>query len=471
MKELLDILHSQNFTGLCDDSRRVQKGNVFFSFPVENAERFALDAMNSGAIAIVGEGNSPQGTEEIFIRVDSVSKARVESAQEVYDRPFEKLKVHAVTGTNGKTTTAFLMREILVAAGKKVALLGTICNKINDTVWESSLTTPGLLDLYAFASAALQEGVTDLVMEASSHALHQGRMDGVRFASALFSNLTQDHLDYHKTMENYFLAKKRLFDCYLAKDGLPIINIDDSYGALLAKENYPRQILVSRKVSANADVHPSEEPVLNENGIHILVPKISSEAFESPLCGNFNVENILLILAWASALGISESVVRKALALIKVPGRFEKVYGENGKHIVVDYAHTPDALQRVLETARSLCQGKLSVVFGCGGDRDALKRPMMGAVAEKIADKVWVTSDNPRTENPKEIMDDIIAGMEGKFLLEENRALAILAAVSSMEEGDWLVVAGKGHENYQIIGTEKKHFSDVEEVLKAVKVC
>ena len=154
-----------------------------------------------------------------------------------------------------------------------------------------------------------------------------------------------------------------------------------------------------------------------------------------------------------------------------MPGRFEKVYGENGKHIVVDYAHTPDALQRVLETARSLCRGKLSVVFGCGGDRDALKRPMMGAVAEKIADKVWVTSDNPRTENPKEIMDDIIAGMEGKFLLEENRALAILAAVSSMEEGDWLVVAGKGHENYQIIGTEKKHFSDVEEVLKAVKVC
>lgn len=471
MKLLIEVLQSKQFTGLCDDSRRVLPGNVFFSFKVKDADKFAQDAAARGAIAIVGEGESPKGLDEIFISVDSVKKARLESAKIVYENPFEKLRVHGVTGTNGKTTTAFLMREVLIAAGRKVALLGTICNKIGEKEIAASLTTPGLLDLYAFAREAVQEGVTDLVMEASSHALHQGRMEGVQFASALFSNLTQDHLDYHKTMENYFQAKKLFFDNYLDKNGIAVINIDDPYGERLSQENYPGQILVSRQGNKKASIFPSVPPKLTEHGISLHLSKISEEEIHTGLCGEFNVDNVLLVSGWAYGLSIDKSAIALALSKIKVPGRFEKVYGENGRHIVVDYAHTPDALQRVLETARTLCQGKLSLVFGCGGDRDALKRPIMGAVAEKFADKVWVTSDNPRTEDPKKIIEDIIASMEGKFLIEENRSLAILAAVSSMEEGDWLVVAGKGHENYQIIGHEKKHFSDAEEVLRAVKIC
>ena len=363
------------------------------------------------------------------------------------------------------------MREILAAAGSKVALLSTVCNRIGNKEVPATLTTPGLLDLYAFAFEAVENGVTDLVMEASSHALFQGRMEGVRFASALFSNLTQDHLDYHQNMENYFQAKKLLFEKYLASDGLSVLNIDDFYGKRLSAEISGHKILVSRKGSENADVFPLIAPVLDENGMALQLNSFSGETFRTSLCGEFNVDNVMLVLAWAKGLGISETAMQKALKEVKVPGRFEKVISENSRHVIVDYAHTPDALQRVLETARSLCSGKLIVVFGCGGNRDALKRPLMGKVAEQCADKVFVTTDNPRTEKPEDIIQDIVSGMQGDFSVEVDRAQAIQKAICSMQKNDWLVVAGKGHEKYQIIGTEKFHFDDAEEILKAMDLC
>lgn len=462
------LLKAGTVKGIKDDSRRVEAGDLFISFPVPEAESFVRAAVAAGAAVVVSEGAKPEGLEVEWLQVPDVSAARLELAQEFYGRPFDKLSVHAVTGTNGKTTSAFLMREVLTAAGKRVALLGTICNRILEEKVPSSLTTPGLLDLHEFARRAVDAGATELVMETSSHALLQGRVEGIRFRSALFSNLTQDHLDYHKTMENYFEAKKFLFTKYLAEDGLAVLNIDDAHGKLLAETLPCRKLLVSRLMDPLADLKPARTPELHEAGIEFLLPELSAEPFKTKLCGEFNVDNVLLVLGWAKGLGLPEKAVRAALETVKVPGRFEKVYDANGRHVIVDYAHTPDALERVLKTARGICQGKLSVVFGCGGDRDKKKRPIMGAIAERNADIAWVTSDNPRTEVPEEILKDIEAGMQLPHKVEVDRAKAIRAAVKSLEAGDWLVVAGKGHEDYQIVGKVKHHFDDAEEVLKAV---
>ena len=470
------LMQNLQVTGLCDDSRRVKPGNLFFSMPTEGAEEFAQKALDAGAVAVVAEMPAPEKMTAKWIQVMDVRRARLEAAKIFYKDPFSKLTAHAVTGTNGKTTSAFLMDAMLTAAGHKGALLGTIKNKIGDKSVQATLTTPGLLDLYAFAASAVEAGCTDLVMEASSHSLYQGRMAGVLYRSALFSNLTQDHLDFHKTMDAYFEAKKLLFTRYLASDGVAVINVDDSYGKKLydslTEIEAGRKVAVSRLGIVSANVKP-EGPVENtEDGLKMLLPAISGVPFETPLCGDFNVDNVMLVLSWAKAVGVPESAMRKALADIRVPGRFEKVWNRNGRHVIVDYAHTPDALERVLSTARSLCRGKLSCVFGCGGDRDKTKRPIMGAIAERMADKAWLTSDNPRTENPTDIINDVRAGMKtDKFSVVENREEAIYKACAELKDGDWLVIAGKGHEDYQIIGKTKHHFDDREIAVKAMEKC
>jgi UDP-N-acetylmuramoyl-L-alanyl-D-glutamate--2,6-diaminopimelate ligase len=292
---------------------------------------------------------------------------------------------------------------------------------------------------------------------------------GIRFKSGLFSNLTQDHLDYHKTMDAYFEAKKLLFTKYLAENGVAVINIDDAHGEKLFNSLDCRKVAVSRLGKAKADVKPAGEIKSTEDGLEFTLPMIAAEKFETPLCGDFNVDNLLLVLAWAHALCVPEDAMRKAIATVRVPGRFEKVWSKDGKHVIVDYAHTPDALERVLNVARSLCRGKLSTVFGCGGDRDKTKRPIMGGIAERIADKAWLTSDNPRTEKPADIIADVRAGMTtDKFEVVENREEAIKRACAELKSGDWLVIAGKGHEDYQIIGKTKHHFDDREIAVKAM---
>lgn len=467
------LLQNLSVRGLCDDSRRVKDGDLFFSFPVDGYENFARDAVAKGAVAVVAETAAPEGMASKWIQVKDVREARLEAAQIFYKDPFAKIAVHAVTGTNGKTTSAFLMDSMLTAAGHKVALLGTIKNKIGEDSVPASLTTPGQLDLFAFAARAVEAGCTDLVMEASSHSLHQGRVAGIRFRSGLFSNLTQDHLDYHKTMEAYFEAKKLLFTRYLADDGVAVINVDDEYGAKLFDGiDVCKKVSVSRLGKAGADISPVGAVSSTEDGLEFTVPKISAEKFSTPLCGDFNADNVLLVLSWAHAIGLPESAMREALATVRVPGRFEKVWNKGGKHVIVDYAHTPDALERVLATARGLCRGRLSTVFGCGGDRDRTKRPIMGSIAERMADRAWLTSDNPRTENPSAIIADVRAGMvTDKFVVVEDRAEAIAKACASLEPGDWLVIAGKGHEDYQIVGKTKHHFDDREEAVKAMEKC
>lgn len=468
------LMKNLNVRGLCDDSRRVKAFDLFFSLPTEGYETFARNAIAAGAVAVVSDKVAPQGLTSKWIQVSDVKAARLEAARIFYKDPFSKLTCHAVTGTNGKTTSAFLMDAMLTAAGHKVALLGTIKNKVGDVSVPANLTTPGQLDLFAFAAKAVDAGCTDLVMETSSHALHQGRVAGISYKSSLFSNLTQDHLDYHKTMGAYFEAKKLLFTKYLASDGVAVINVDDAHGEMLCDELKAagRNVVgVSRLGSSKADVNPLGAVENTEDGLKFELAGFGADAhFETALCGDFNVDNVMLVLSWAKAIGISKAAMDKALAEVRVPGRFEKVWNKNGVHVIVDYAHTPDALERVLKTARSLCRGKLSCVFGCGGDRDKTKRPIMGEIAERMSDKAWLTSDNPRTENPAEIIKDVLAGMKtDKFEVVELRDEAIKRACAELKNGDWLVVAGKGHEDYQIIGKTKHHFDDHEEVVKAME--
>ncbi|MCQ2102719.1 MAG: UDP-N-acetylmuramoyl-L-alanyl-D-glutamate--2,6-diaminopimelate ligase [Fibrobacter sp.] len=468
------LMKNLNVRGLCDDSRRVKAGDLFFSLPTDGYEVYARNAIAAGAVAVVGENVAPEGLTSKWIQVSDVKGARLEAARIFYKDPFAKLTCHAVTGTNGKTTSAFLMDAMLTAAGHKVALLGTIKNKVGDVSVPANLTTPGQLDLFAFAAKAVDVGCTDLVMETSSHALHQGRVAGVRYRSGLFSNLTQDHLDYHKTMDAYFDAKKLLFTKYLADDGVAVINVDDAHGEKLYSELKAmgkKSVGVSRLGSADADVKPAGTVENTEDGLKFdLAGFAGNTHFETALCGDFNVDNVMLVLSWANAVGISKDAMDKALAEVRVPGRFEKVWNKNGVHVIVDYAHTPDALERILMTARSLCRGKLSCVFGCGGDRDKTKRPIMGEIAERLSDKAWLTSDNPRTENPADIINDVRAGMKTeKFEVVELRDEAIRRACAELKDGDWLVVAGKGHEDYQIIGKTKHHFDDHEEVVKAME--
>jgi len=466
------LMKNLSVMGLCDDSRRVKPGDLFFSIPAEGFDEFAKNAVAAGAVAVVGEVPAPEGLASKWIQVADVKAARLEAAKVFYKDPFAKLACHAVTGTNGKTTSAFLMNAMLESAGHKTALLGTIKNKIGESSVQATLTTPGLLDLFAFAAKAVAAGCTDLVMEASSHSLHQGRVAGIRFRSGLFSNLTQDHLDYHKTMENYFEAKKLLFTKYLANDGVAVINIDDPYGEKLFDSLTCKKVSVSRLGKAKASVKPQGDVKNTEDGLEFTLPMIAEQKFETPLCGDFNVDNVLLVLSWAHALAIPELSMRAALASVRVPGRFEKVWNKGGKHVIVDYAHTPDALERVLMTARSLCRGTLSTVFGCGGDRDRTKRPIMGHIAETLADKAWLTSDNPRTEDPLAIIEDVRAGMKTKkFEVVADRAEAIAKACAELQDGDWLVIAGKGHEDYQIVGKMKHHFDDREEAVKAMEKC
>lgn len=466
------LLKNLSVTGLCDDSRGVKAGDLFFAFPVGEYEVFARTAIDKGAVAVVSEVPSPLGLEAKWIQVKSVRDARLSCARIFYKDPFSKLTAHAVTGTNGKTTSAFLMDAILRESGRKVALIGTICKRVGDTVIASNLTTPGLLELYAFAKTAVDAGCSDLVMEASSHSLHQGRVAGITFKSALFSNLTQDHLDYHKTMEAYFEAKKLLFTEYLAADGVSVFNVDDAYGFRLYNNlNLSHKMAVSRLGNAVAQLTPTT--VNNtEDGLTMIVPALSSEVLETHFVGDFNADNILLVAGWSQSLGLPLSALRKALLTVHVPGRFDMVWNDKRRRVIVDYAHTPDALERVLRTARSLCRGTLSVVFGCGGDRDRTKRPIMGSIAEKEADMAWVTSDNPRTEDPQGIINEIVAGMHSKkFRVLIHREAAIAEACKALRDGDWLVVAGKGHEDYQIIGRTKHHFDDREVVCEEMKKC
>ena len=430
---------------LAYDNRAVTPGTLFFCVPgfTRDGHEFAADAVARGAAALVVERPLPIAAPQV--RVASVRRAMAPAAARFYGDPTEVLQVAGVTGTNGKTTTTFLVRALLEADGRQTGLLGTVTSVVGGVEHPVQRTTPEAIDLQRTLRAMLDGGDRACSMEVSSHALELHRADAIHFAVAIFTNLTQDHLDFHPTMEDYFLAKRRLFT-----DLAPlrsVINIDDEYGARLAGTvASPITFALEREATYTAvDVHTG----LHGSQFVIHGPDGALE-LSTPLRGRFNVYNALGAFAAARALSVPCDTAASALERAElVPGRFQPVEEGQEFAVLVDYAHTPDSLQNVLRAARELASGRLHVVFGCGGDRDRAKRPMMGEIATRLADRVIVTSDNPRSEDPDAIIAEVLAGAGASAEHNADRREAIEQAIAGARGGDVVVIAGKGHEQGQ----------------------
>lgn len=460
-------------TGLQTDSRRVNPGDAFIALRGSKLDgtAFAADAATRGAAALLIEGRDEgMHAEETAVPSVFVENLRAFTGP-LFDawhgRPSRALKFYGITGTNGKSTTTLLMSAVLRAAGRKVISLGTIRYEIGDEVLGSDLTTPSTDAFFAMLARGVEKGCDSVTMEVSSHALAQDRVGGIRFDRALFTNLTQDHLDFHKDFEDYFAAKKKLFTEYLAADGVGIVNLDSPYGVRLLEEWNGARVTFSRSNPAADLVVRAQE--LGLDGTRLTLAWRGREfPLRSRLIGAINVENLLAAAAFGLSLGFAPDVVAEGISEVTVPGRNEVFSLPGGGVAVVDYAHTPDALERVLQSLRALTPGRLSVVFGCGGDRDRGKRPLMGAIAERLADRAILTSDNPRGEDPEFILGQIRDGMnkpEAATVIADRRD-AIREGLRGLGEGDCLLVAGKGHEAYQIVGAERLHFSDQEEIAR-----
>ena len=450
--------------GLALSSRAVTQGSLFFCVPgfTSDGHDFAPDAVQRGAAALVCERPLGLGVPEVV--VSDVRAAMGPLAARFHGDPTASLQVVGITGTNGKTTTAFLLREMLEAAGIQTGLLGTVKQVVGGTEEPVERTTPEAVDLQATFRRMLDAGDRACAMEVSSHALELGRAGGVHFACRVFTNLTQDHLDFHETMEAYYGAKRRLF----AGRGPAVVNVDDPYGRRLAGEVDAVTFGVD---AADADLRATDVSFDVSGATFTAETPDGSLELVTRLPGLFNVQNALAALGAARALGVAPEAVRSALAQAEpVPGRMEPVEEGQDFGVLVDYAHTPDSLENVLRAARELTDGQLHVVFGAGGDRDRGKRPLMGAVAARLADRVIVTSDNPRSEAPDAILEEIVAGAGGAVETELDRRLAIAAGIEGAATGDVVVIAGKGHEQGQEFeGGRKEPFDDVTEARQALR--
>ncbi len=444
-------------SGLAYSSRSVTPGTLFFCVPGFRADGhdFAPDAVARGAVALVCQRPLGLGVPEVL--VDDVRAAMGPAAARFYGDPTAELEVVGVTGTNGKTTTAFLVRHLLEAGGRQTGLLGTVKRVVGGVDEEVERTTPEAIDLQATFRAMLDGGDRACAMEVSSHAIELGRVAGISFACRIFTNLTQDHLDFHETMEAYFAAKRRLFE----DSGLSVVNVDDDYGRRIAEE----VDCVTFSVGHEAD-YRAREVEFDLMGSRFRCETPDGELrLESPLPGLFNVQNVLGAVAAARSLGVPGDAIAAALPSFgRVPGRFEPVDEGQDFGVLVDYAHTPEALENVLQAAREVTRGRLHVVFGAGGDRDRGKRPLMGEAARRLADRVVVTSDNPRSEPPEAIVDAIMEGAGPEAERETDRRRAIALAIDTAEPGDVVVIAGKGHEQGQEFENGRKEpFDDLSE--------
>ncbi len=435
------------------DARAVEPGSVFFCVPgfTRDGHGFAPDAVAAGAVALVVERPLGLGVPEV--RVESVRAAMATAAATLNGDPTAALQLVGITGTNGKTTTAYLTRSLLEAAGRPTGLLGTVTSVVAGVEHPTVRTTPEAIDLQRTFAAMLDGGDVACVMEVSSHALTLHRADAIHWAVAVFTNLTQDHLDFHEDMDDYFAAKRRLFD---AGPRASVINIDDPRGAALAAE-LDGAITVGIE-SADAHLRATDLRLGRAGSTFTL----DGVALTCPLPGAFNVLNALCAVAAARALGVEDAAVAAGLRdAARVPGRFEPVDEGQDFALVVDYAHTPDSLANVLRAARALGGGRVICVFGAGGDRDQGKRPLMGAAARELADVVIVTSDNPRSEDPEAIVAAIVEGAGPAAIVELDRRTAIEHAVALAVAGDVVVVAGKGHEQGQETAGVVVAFDDV----------
>ena len=452
--------------GIAYDSRQVQPGDVFIALTGLKAAGadFAADAIRRGAIAVVADRPAGVATSVPWVIVADARAAMASLAADFYGHPSRSMQVVGITGTNGKTTTAYLLRAVFQSAGKKCGLLGTVAYSIGDRERPALRTTPEAPDVQRMFQQMVESGCRACVMEVSSHALALRRVDDTTFAAGVFTNLTRDHLDFHGDMESYFSAKRRLFE--MLPGGAPgVINLDDPRGESLRKlVSTP----ITYAINKPADVTPGPL-TLSFGGLEFeaRTPKGIVQV-RSRLVGRPNVSNILATVATSVALDIPTSAIERGLASLRgVPGRFEVVSGQSDDvTVVIDYAHTDDALKNLLETARPLAERRVITVFGCGGDRDRTKRPLMGAVAARLSDIVVITSDNPRTEDPLRIIEEIKRGIPPAsdrsattFAIVDRRE-AIQFAIKKAQPGDLVLLAGKGHEQSQTIGSQELPFDE-----------
>jgi UDP-N-acetylmuramoyl-L-alanyl-D-glutamate--2,6-diaminopimelate ligase len=467
-------------TAVTHDSRRAGRGAVFVALVglKANGAVFAPQAIAAGAAAIVAESPAPGDVTVPWIVVNDARLALAWLSAEFFDHPSREMRVVGITGTNGKTTTSYLVSAILDAAGIQCGLMGTVTYRIGDRAFDATRTTPEAPDLQAFMRDMVAGGCGACVMEVSSHALALKRVDGILFAAAVFTNLTRDHLDFHSDMEDYFAAKRRLFEM-LPADAPALINMDDPRGgSLVDVVNRP----VTYAITKTADVSPGPHSYsLAGLDFEVRTPR-GAVHVRSKLVGKPNVYNILAAVGTAVELGVPIEAVEEGLQRLPgVPGRFEVVSRpDDDVTVVVDYAHTDDALRNLLETARPMAARRLITIFGAGGDRDRTKRPLMGMVAARLSDVVMITSDNPRGEDPERIIEEVKRGADAEtrqsnasVVTEVDRREAILQAVSGAGPGDVVLIAGKGHEKYQEIGGRRLAFDDLavaREALEARRV-
>ena len=500
LSRLLDGTTSYDFTpnsdreieGLAYDSREIKEGFLFVALRghTRDGHDFIRDAIQNGAVAVIAE--SPRDGNCInknvaMVRVPDSREALSKLAVKFYNRPFKDMNLIGITGTNGKTSTSYLLESILLAAGAKPGVIGTINYRAQGQTWEAPVTTPESLDLMQTLRRMADSDVTDVIMEVSSHALDQGRTEDCPFRIAVFTNISRDHLDYHQSMKAYFEAKSRLF-LRLAEKGprdltRAVINADDPKGKELAKQtDVP---VVTYGLGRGCDVRADLIQLTRTGLTAKLISPAGKMDIQSPLIGGFNIYNILAASTAALCMDIDLNHVASGIARLKgIPGRLELIKNKRSLSIVVDYAHTPDALKKALIAVKPLAEGRLITIFGCGGDRDKGKRREMGRMAGKHSDLVIITSDNPRSEDPATIVSQIekgasesglkkLAGLSGDrvadsgYVLDLDRGSAIRRAVGIADESDLILIAGKGHENYQIIGKNKRHFDDREVAAEA----
>jgi UDP-N-acetylmuramoyl-L-alanyl-D-glutamate--2,6-diaminopimelate ligase len=461
--------------GVSCDSRKTAGGFVFVAIKGTKADgsEFVGQALQNGAQAIVlrSEGRSLKIREKnkvLFIEVPDDRKALAALASSFYGDPSKQLKVIGVTGTNGKTTVTYLIEAILKECGFVPGVIGTINCRYRNKIMDSGNTTPGPLDLQAMLKDMRDSGVTHAVMEVSSHALDQGRTENINFSSAIFTNLTQDHLDYHKNMEDYFLAKSKLFS-RLSSSAKAIINSDDDFGSRLKKLS--RGKVITYGIEKNSDVRAFGLDLGLSSSELILRTKKGQERFKIKLIGKHNLYNVLAAFSWAQSEALDPVKIKRALEKFDlVPGRLEKIDLGKDFSVFVDYAHTEDALFNVLNALSQLRHKRIIVVFGCGGERDKSKRPKMGKVVSQLADYAIITNDNPRSEEPEQIIKEIKAGIKkDNFCVIPERMKAIKKSLSLAKKGDIVLVAGKGHEDYQILKDRVLHFDDREAVRRCLR--
>jgi len=492
-------------TGIAHDSRMVRPGDLFVAVPGTRMDgsAFVEKALKSGASAVLAAKEEHALGAPAIVAPD-VRLAMGQAAGRVFGRPDLDMTVIGITGTNGKTTTSFILESILAAAGFLPGVIGTVNYRFGASTLPADTTTPESTDIFRIMGQMKEAGVTHVVMEISSHALDQRRVSGLHLRHAVFTNLSRDHLDYHSGLDDYFQAKSRLFTEVIRgdweldrpdpdQDPVAVVNVDDEYGKRLAREVARTGTgLVGYGIdSGEADVRPARMEV-TDRGIEAVFSTGKGEVpVKSALVGAHNVENLMAAVGTAISLGIAPDAIARGIeALPSVPGRLEPVPNSAGITVLVDYAHTPDALDHAVDACRRVARKRLITVFGCGGDRDPGKRPIMGKIAVEGSDIAIVTSDNPRTEEPGSIIDMILEGVESieavrleagsngsgphtpgrrGYLVEPDRREAINAAIKMAGPGDIVLIAGKGHEDYQVLGTEKIHFDDREEAEKAME--